>query len=173
MLARIISSLVEIYCTCSVVPSTLLEVISWSTRGVRAGQRHQRAQGWIFIHPERAYLRLLGQFSMLSNRSSMSISHLYHFLLICYVIQIDLHFFYFSVSFQCNSIRKFVFLSCIFYISFNGKFAFLVACYATLHPAMSVRWSVGWSVSPLFRIRLLPKCPSDLSQHCSCPPTCD
>ena len=31
---------------------------------------------------------------------------------------------------------------------------FLVACYATLHPAMSVSWlvgpSVGWSVRPLF-----------------------
>ena len=29
---------------------------------------------------------------------------------------------------------------------------FLVACYATLHPAMAVRWSVGWSVgrSPFY-----------------------
>ena len=28
--------------------------------------------------------------------------------------------------------------------------SFLVACYATLHPAMSIRRSAGWSVGPLF-----------------------
>ena len=70
---------------------------------------------------------------------------------------------------------------------------FLVACYATLHPAMSVGRSIGWSVgrsvgrlvgrsvSPLLTFsaflsflikQLLPRCPSDL-QHCSCPPARD
>ena len=45
-----------------------------------------------------------------------------------------------------------------------------------------VGWSVGWSVGPLFTflaflsflsLRLLPRCPSDLLQHYSCPPTRD
>ena len=31
----------------------------------------------------------------------------------------------------------------------KGIGGYLVACYATLHPAMSVRWSVGWSVGRL------------------------
>ena len=59
---------------------------------------------------------------------------------------------------------------------------FLVACYVTLHPTLSVRWSVGrlvgWSVGPHFTFSvflsvlsslLLPKCPSDLLYHCPCP----
>ena len=46
----------------------------------------------------------------------------------------------------------------------------------------SVGPSVGWSVGPLFTfsaflrslsIRLLPRCPGDLLQHCSCPPARD
>ena len=41
---------------------------------------------------------------------------------------------------------------------------FLVACYATLHPALSVRWSVRWSITLysffLFFCGLWP--------HCSC-----
>ena len=67
---------------------------------------------------------------------------------------------------------------------------FLVACYATLHPALLVGWLVGrlvsWSVGrlvgPLFTfsaflsflsLPLLPKCSCDLLQHCSCPPARD
>ena len=45
----------------------------------------------------------------------------------------------------------------------------------TLHPALSVRWSVGTLYTILaflsfLSIQLLPRCPSDLPQHCSCPP---
>ena len=59
---------------------------------------------------------------------------------------------------------------------------FLVACYATLHPAMSVGRSVGRLVGPHFTFSaflsvlsslLLPKCPSALLQHCPCPPARD
>ena len=56
---------------------------------------------------------------------------------------------------------------------------FLVACYPTLQPAISVRCSVGRSLGPLYTfsaflsllsLLLLPKCSSDLLRHCSCPP---
>ena len=59
---------------------------------------------------------------------------------------------------------------------------FLVACYATLHPPMSICLSVGQSVGPFFTFLgffyllsslLLPKCPSDLLYHCPCPPARD
>ena len=67
---------------------------------------------------------------------------------------------------------------------------FLVACYATLYPALSVGrsvgrsvgWSVGRSVGPHFTFSaflsvlsslLLPKCSSDLLHHCPCPPARD
>ena len=59
---------------------------------------------------------------------------------------------------------------------------FLVACYATLYPALSVRRLVGRLVGPLFTFSaflsvlsslLLPKCPSDLLYHCPCPPARD
>ena len=55
---------------------------------------------------------------------------------------------------------------------------FLVACYATLHPALSVRWSVRLShFTFLFFLRslaslLLPKWWSDL-KYSSCPPARD
>ena len=65
----------------------------------------------------------------------------------------------------------------------------LVACYATLHPAMLVHWLVlflvNWLVSQLvpffiflaflsfLSLLLLPKCFSDLFLHCSCPPARD
>ena len=63
-------------------------------------------------------------------------------------------------------------------------YTLLVACYTTLHPAMSVHWLVGLSVgrlvgqSPFFFLSilstpLLPRCPSDPLQHCSCPPALD
>ena len=43
----------------------------------------------------------------------------------------------------------FLFLLSIFHFSFVFLyFSFLVACYATLHPALSVRRSVGPSVGP-------------------------
>ena len=78
--------------------------------------------------------------------------------------------------------------------SFNFRFPLFKSRYATLHPAMlvgrsvgrSVSWSVGlsvgWSVGPLLyfwaflsflRLLLLPRCPCNLLQQCSCLPTCD
>ena len=73
-----------------------------------------------------------------------------------------------------------------FFFCFSLSLFFLVACYATLHPALSVRrlvgrlvgWSVGRSVGPHFTffIRftfltspLLPKWSSDL-KYGPCPP---
>ena len=65
-------------------------------------------------------------------------------------------------------------------------FFFPIACYATLHPALSVLLSVGPSVHPWVRashltflasmgflaLLLLPKCSTDL-KYGPCPPECD
>ena len=53
--------------------------------------------------------------------------------------------------------------------SFNFRGGFLVACYATLHPALSVRPSVGPSVGPSVRHTLLFLGFWDFWLHCSCP----
>ena len=79
-----------------------------------------------------------------------------------------------------------VYLALFFMLTDNKKntifIPFLVACYATLHPAMSVGRSVGRSVGPLIifsaflsllSLPLLPKCSGDLLQPCSCPPARD
>ena len=53
---------------------------------------------------------------------------------------------------------------------------FLVACYATLHPALSVRPSIGspFTASLNFLNSLpQPKRPCDLFYHCPCPPAHD
>ena len=73
--------------------------------------------------------------------------------------------------------KPFTDFACIALFFFFGKkvvlinICLLVACYATLHPAMLVGWSVSWSVGrPLFtflaflsflRLLLLPKCSGD------------
>merc|ERR1712074_290452 len=74
-----------------------------------------------------------------------------------------------------------LFLFCSLSLSFFFLF-FLVACYATLHPAMSVRPSVRRSVGPshftfsafmgFLAIPLLPKCSTDL-KYGPCPPARD
>ena len=63
--------------------------------------------------------------------------------------------------------------------SFVSVFLFLVACYATLHPALSIRPSIGRLVTfyffydfYFFTSLLLPKWSSDL-KYGSCPPACD
>ena len=69
----------------------------------------------------------------------------------------------------------------------QGHFQFCVMQFYSVHPALSVRPSIGrligWLVSwsPLNFLAflsflsslLLPKCPSDLFSHCSCPFACN
>ena len=83
-----------------------------------------RTQGWISIRPEKAYLRPLGQFSMIFNGSLafFSISHQFF-----HVIQWELHiYFHFFINFPCYSmgILHFFSFSCQFSMLFNEKFAF-------------------------------------------------
>ena len=59
-----------------------------------------------------------------------------------------------------------LFLSLIF--RFLSNMMFLVACYATLHPALSVRRSVRRSVGPSVRHTLLFLGFCGLWPHCSC-----
>ena len=54
--------------------------------------------------------------------------------------------------------------------------SFLVTCYATLHPAMSVGWLVPFLlflVIELCKPTAPAQYPSDLLEHCSCPPARD
>ena len=97
-----------------------------------------------------------------------------------------LHFFQFSILFNRNSILFFdnffnfplLLLSLLF--NRDNNFLFLVACYATLHPALSVRPSVGPSVRHttflalmgFLTLLLLPKCSVDLN-YGPCPPARD
>ena len=116
------------------------EEVEWEQGSGPKGPMSCRTQGWISIRPEKAYLRPLGQFSMIfnGNLAFFLISHQFF-----HVIQWELHiFFHFSSIFhvfQWEFCIFFIFLSifhviqweiCIFLLFwkfsmlFNGEFAF-------------------------------------------------
>ena len=113
----------------------LVEEVEWEQGSGPKGPMSCRTQGWISIHPEKAYLRPLGQFSMIFNGSLafFSISHQFF-----HVIQWELHiYFHFFINFPCYSMGILHFFSfscqweiCILYffwkfsMLFNGEFAF-------------------------------------------------
>ena len=100
----------------------LAEEVEWEQDSGPKGPMSCRTQGWISIHPEKAYLRPKEQFSMIFNGTfafsqffvmlpcySMGISNCFHFSSIFHVIQWEICIFL---------------LFCKFSMLFNGKFAF-------------------------------------------------